>query len=125
LITECEANNMAASMPPSDRTVLVETRLAGVEHSVNALLTAMNLVIDTLQQQTHLLAELADAAKEAPEPSPVVGAIETLTSAVVTMGEGIDALRFEMSELPEHLKAALTGDAAAGPASNPSRPSGP
>ena len=71
------------------RKPLVEARLAGVEKGVNALLAAMNFVIDTLQQQMNLLADLADASKEPSERSPVVGAIETRTSAVVTMGKGI------------------------------------
>ena len=99
-------------MPPTDAVTLLETRLTAVEKGVDALIAAMSLVIDTLQQQTHLLAELAEAARETPEGSPVVDAINTLTSAVVMMGEGIEALRTEMGELPGHLKTALTEDGA-------------
>ena len=102
----------------------MEARLAGVEKGVNALLAAMNFVIDTLQQQMNLLAELADASKEPSERSPVVGAIETLTSAVVTMGEGIEALRTEMVELPDRLKTVLTGDEA-GPPQRPAQSPSP
>jgi hypothetical protein len=102
----------------------MEARLAGVEKGVNALLTAMNLVIDTLQQQTNLLTELAAAAKETPENSPVVDAIDTLTGAVVKMGAGIEALRTEMGELPDRLKTVLTGDEA-GPPRGPDGPPKP
>jgi hypothetical protein len=87
-------------------------RLAGVEKGVNALIAAMGLVIDTLQQQTHLLAELTAAANTEPEGSPVVAAIGTLTGAVERMGEGIDVLAAEMGELPDRLKAVLTGEGA-------------
>jgi hypothetical protein len=97
-------------MPAGDISTSVETRLAGVEKSANALLTAMSLVIDTLQQQTHLLTELAGAARETPETSPVVEAIRTLTDAIETMGEGIEALRLEMGELPARLQTVLTSD---------------
>jgi hypothetical protein len=88
----------------------LETRLAAVERGVNALRTAMNLVVDTLQQQTNLLEELAAAAKEPTEGSPVVEAIDTLTGAVLKMGEGIEALRVEMDELPDRLTTALTDE---------------
>ena len=81
-----------------------------MERGVNALLTAMNLVVGTLQQQTHLLGELAAAAKEPTEASPVVAAIDTLTGAVLTMGEGIEALRAEMDSLPDRLTTALTDE---------------
>jgi uncharacterized coiled-coil protein SlyX len=107
-------------MPMANISMPLETSLAAVERGVNALLTAMNLVVDTLQQQTNLLEELAAAAKEPTGESPVVEAIDTLTGAVLKMGEGIDALRVEMDELPDRLKTALTdevgepsGDAAA------------
>ena len=100
-------------MPETDVLAPVEARLTSVEKGVNALLTAMNLVIDTLHQQTNLLGELAVAARETPADSPVVGALETLTEAVVTMGSGIEALRTEMGGLPDRLRTVLTGEEAA------------
>jgi uncharacterized coiled-coil protein SlyX len=90
----------------------IETRLAGLEKGVNALLTATNLVIDTLQQQTNLLTELTAAAEEEPGKSPVVDAIDSLANAVGRMEAGIGALVTEMDELPDRLKVVLTGDAA-------------
>jgi hypothetical protein len=79
-------------MPMANISAPLETRLVAVERGVNALLTAMSLVVDTLQQQTNLLGELATSAKEPTEGSPVVEAIDTLTGAVLKMGEGIEAL---------------------------------
>jgi hypothetical protein len=69
-------------------------------------------VIDTLQQQTNLLAKLTTAAEEEPGKSPVVDAIDSLANAVGRMEAGIGALVTEMDELPDRLKVVLTGDAA-------------
>lgn len=66
-------------------------------------------MIDTVQQQTNLLAELAAAAKEEPEDSPIVGAIDNLTDAVVKMGAGLETVRSEMGGLPDRLVSALAG----------------
>lgn len=83
------------------------TRLAALEAGQTAIVTALGLVLDTLQQQTNLLQELVDAARDEPGPSPVITSLDELTAAVVRMGAGVETLAQKFDALPDAISAAL------------------
>jgi hypothetical protein len=99
-----------ADSSPADLTT---ARLAALESGQNAMNQALGLMLDTLQQQTNLLQEIAAAVKDDPGPSPVVQSLDALTGAVVKMGAGIEGLRAQISDLPDAISAAMEGGAAA------------
>jgi hypothetical protein len=78
----------------------LNTRLAAME-------TAMGLMIDTMQQQSNLLREIAEAVREEPGVSPVVTALDELTQAVVVMGANVETLARRFAVLPDELASAL------------------
>lgn len=78
----------------------LNTRLAAME-------TAMGLMIDTMQQQSNLLREIAEAVREEPGVSPVVTALDELTQAVVVMGANVETLARRFVVLPDELASAL------------------
>jgi hypothetical protein len=97
-----------ADSSPADHTT---ARLAALESGQTAMNQALGLMLDTLQQQTNLLREIASAVKDEPGPSPIIQSLDELTGAVVQMGAGIEALRSEVSDLPDAISAAMDGSA--------------
>ena len=83
------------------------TRLTALESGQTAIVTALGLVLDTLQQQTNLLQELVDAARDEAGPSPVITSLEELTAAVVKMGAGVETLARKFDGLPDAIGAAF------------------
>jgi hypothetical protein len=109
-------------MPTDTLSAPGSSRLAALEAGQTAIVTALGLVLDTLQQQTNLLHELVDAARDEPGPSPVITSLDELTEAVVRMGVGIELLAQKFDVLPDAIGAAFAngagaGTAAAGPGS--------
>lgn len=96
---------MADSSPADHSTA----RLAALESGQTAMNQALGLMLDTLQQQTNLLREIAAAVKDDPGPSPIVQSLDELTGAVVQMGAGIEALRSQVTDLPDAISAAMDG----------------
>jgi len=80
----------------------VNTRLSAME-------TAMGLMIDTMQLQSNLLREIADAVRQEPGESPIVTALDALTQAVVQMGVNVEILAQRFEVLPDELASALNG----------------
>jgi hypothetical protein len=78
----------------------VSTRLSAME-------TAMGLMVDTMQQQSNLLREIAEAVRQEPGESPVVTALDELTQAVVVMGANVETLAHRFTVLPAQLALAL------------------
>jgi len=99
-----------ADPPPADLTI---TRLSALEAGQGAMNQALGLMLDTLQQQTNLLREIAAAAQDEPGPSPVLQSLDELIEAVVQMGVGIEALNTKLDALPDTISAAMDGSAAA------------
>ncbi len=83
------------------------SRLAALESGQTAIVTALGLVLDTLQQQTNLLHELVNAARDEPGPSPVITSLDELTAAVARMGAGVESLAQKFDALPEAISAAF------------------
>ncbi|HTU54093.1 MAG TPA: hypothetical protein VMF62_08995 [Acetobacteraceae bacterium] len=96
-----------AGAAPSDTT---PARLAALEAGQAAMIEAMGLMLDTLQQQTNLLRELAEAAKDEPGPSPIMRTLDELTGAVVRMGAGIETLGGKLDALPDAIGAVIDGE---------------
>ncbi|MCB8883939.1 hypothetical protein ACELLULO517_27075 [Acidisoma cellulosilytica] len=94
-------------MPPTDPADQIAARLKALESGQSLMNQALGLLVDTLQQQTDLLAEIAAAVREEPGQSPIVAAINDLTAAVETMGAGVDVLHEKLDALPAALSAAL------------------
>jgi hypothetical protein len=69
-------------------------------------------MLDTLQQQTNLLREIADAVKDEPGPSPIVQSLDELIGAVLQMGVGIETLSAKLDALPDAISAAMDGGTA-------------
>ena len=99
-----------ADTPPADLTI---TRLTALETGQTAMHQALGLVLDTLQQQTNLLREIAAAVHDEPGPSPVLQSLDELTEAVVQMGLGIESLSTKLDTLPDAISAAMDGGAPA------------
>jgi len=99
-----------ADTTPADPTI---TRLTALETGQTAMNQALGLVLDTLQQQTNLLREIAAAVHDEPGPSPVLESLDELTAAVVQMGIGIDSLSTKLDTLPDAISAAMDGSTAA------------
>lgn len=78
----------------------VSTRLIAME-------AAMGLMIDTMQQQSNLLREIAEAVRQEPGVSPVVTALDELAQAVVVMGASVEILAQRFAALPDELASAL------------------
>ena len=97
-----------ADAPPAD-TILA--RFAALEAGQAAMVEALGLMLDTLQQQTNLLRELADTAKDEPDPSPIMRTLEELAGAVGRMGAGIETLGEKLDALPDAIGAVFDGDA--------------
>ena len=97
-----------ADAAPSDTT---PARLAALEAGQAAMIEAMGLMLDTLHQQTNLLRELAEAAKDEPGPSPITRKLDELTGAVARMGAGIETLGGKLDALPDAIGAVLDGEA--------------
>lgn len=95
-----------AATPYADPTI---TRLAALEAGQLAMNQALGLMIDTLQQQTNLLSEIAAAVRDEPGPSPIIQSLDELTDAVVQMGAGIEVLSAKLDALPDAISAALDG----------------
>ena len=109
-------------MPSDNLPSHSSTRLATLEAGQTAIVTTLGLVLDTLQQQTNLLQELVDAARDEPGPSPVITSLDELTAAVVRMGVGVETLAQKFDALPDAISAAFAlgteaGSAPAGPGS--------
>jgi hypothetical protein len=81
--------------------------LAEVNTRLSAMETAMGLMIDTMQQQSNLLREIAEAVRQEPGESPVVTALDELTQAVVVMGANVETLVERFAVLPDELASAL------------------
>ena len=94
-------------MPPDKSPAPDSTRLTALEVGQTAIVTALGQVLDTLQQQTNLLHELVDAARDEPGPSPVITSLDELTAAVVKMGAGVETLARKFDELPDAIGAAF------------------
>lgn len=86
-------------------------RLAALEAGQLKMNQALGLMLDTLQQQTNLLSEIAVAVRDEPGPSPVIQSLDELTEAVVQMGAGIEVLSAKLDALPDAISAALDGTA--------------
>lgn len=109
---------------PADKSPAPDTtRLAALEGGQTAIVNALGLVLDTLQQQTNLLHELVDAARDEPGPSPVITSLDELTEAVVRMGAGIEILAQKFDALPDAIGAAFAKGAGEG--STPPGPGSP
>lgn len=101
-------------MPAEHAADPVSTRLAGLERGQTAIVAALGQVLGTLQQQTNLLHELVQAARDEPGPSPVITSLDELTAAVVKMGAGVETLGQKFDELPNAIGAAFAGGESAG-----------
>jgi hypothetical protein len=93
-----------AETPYADATI---NRLGALEAGQRLMNQALGLMLDTLQQQTNLLQEIATAVRDDPGPSPVMQSLDELTSAVVRMGGGIEMLGTKLDALPDAISAAL------------------
>jgi hypothetical protein len=82
---------------------------AEINVRLTAMEMAMGLMIDTMQQQVNLLSEIAEAVRHEPGESPVVGALDELTQAVVQMGTNVETLAQRFEVLPDELASALSG----------------
>ena len=80
---------------------------AEVSTRLRAMETAMGLMIDTMQQQSNVLREIAEAVRQEPGESPVVTALDELTQAVVQMGANVETLAHRFAVLPDELASAL------------------
>jgi hypothetical protein len=100
------------------------SRLAALESGQTAIVTVLGLVLDTLQQQTNLLHELVESARDEPGPSPVITSLDELTEAVVRMGAGVEILAQKFDGLPDAIGAAFA-EGAAGQGSAPAAPASP
>jgi hypothetical protein len=95
--------------PPADLTT---ARLTALEAGQSAMNQVLGLMLDTLQQQTNLLREIADAVKDEPGPSPIVQSLDELIGAVLQMGVGIETLSAKLDALPDAISAAMDGGTA-------------
>ncbi len=95
-----------AETNPSDGT---NTRLERLEAGQTNLITAIGLMLDTIQQMNNLLVEIAEAVREEPGVSPVVKSLDELTGAVVKMGANVETLAVKFDELPGAIADALEG----------------
>ena len=95
-----------AATPHADPTI---ARLAALEAGQLAMNQALGLMVDTLQQQTNLLSEIAGAVRDEPGPSPIIQSLDELTDAVVQVGAGIEALSTKLDVLPDAISSALDG----------------
>lgn len=95
-----------AETNPSDG---MNTRLERLEAGQTNLITAIGLMLDTMQQMNNLLVEIAEAVREEPGASPVVKSLDELTGAVVKMGTNIETLAVKFDELPGAIADALEG----------------
>jgi hypothetical protein len=93
-----------ADTPPADLTLI---RLTALEAEQTAMNRALGLMLDTLQQQTNLLREIAAAVQDEPGPSPVLQSLDDLTGAVVQMGAGIELMSTKVDALPDAISAAM------------------
>jgi len=96
--------------PPVDLTV---SRLTALETGQTAMNQALGLMLDTLQQQTNLLREIAAVVQDEPGPSPVLQSLDELTEAVTQMGAGIESLSTKLDALPDAISAAMDASTAA------------
>ncbi len=71
--------------------------------------TVLGMMLDTMHNQNNLLSELAGLARDEPEPSPIIGMLEELTSAVVAMDKNLGVVGEMLAELPEKIGAVLDG----------------
>ncbi len=90
-------------------------RLGRLEDAQNAVVGALGIMLKSLQLQTNMLTELVDAARADPGESPVVQALEQLTTAVVQMGAGVQILSRQVEDLPETVQAVLSPQPAPAP----------
>jgi hypothetical protein len=95
-----------AETNPSDG---MNTRLERLEAGQTSLITAIGLMLDTMQQMNNLLVEIAEAVREEPGESPVVKSLDELTGAVVKMGANVETLAIKFDELPGAIADALEG----------------
>jgi hypothetical protein len=100
---------------PADKSPAPDsTRLSALEVGQTAIVNALGLVLDTLQQQTNLLHELVDVARDEPGSSPVITSLDDLTEAVVRMGAGVEILAQKFDGLPDAIGAAFAQGAGQG-----------
>jgi hypothetical protein len=88
-----------------------DSSAADVSGRLSAMEAAMGLMIGTMQAQSSLLREIAEAVRQEPGESPVVTALDELTEAVVQMGANVEILAQRFEGLPDELAAALNGSA--------------
>jgi methyl-accepting chemotaxis protein len=96
-------------LPDQSSVDQTTVRLTALEAGQKAMNQALGLMIDTLQQQTNLLSEIAQAVRQEPGPSPIVQGLDELTAAVVQMGAGVETLHAKLDELPAAIGAVLDG----------------
>lgn len=96
-------------MPDPSPTDQTPARLTALEAGQKVMNQALGLMLDTLQQQTNLLTEIAEAVRQEPGPSPIVQSLDELTGAVVRMGAGIEMLHSKLDDLPAAIGVALDG----------------
>jgi hypothetical protein len=102
-------------MPDVLSTHDIAIRLAALEADQKVTSQVLGLLVNSLEQQTALLTEIADAVRQEPGPSPIVQSLDELTAAVLRMGEGVETLHQTLADLPETLNAAVDGTEAAWP----------
>jgi hypothetical protein len=103
------------NMSDAPSSTNIPARLEGVENGLKAVVSALGLMLTTLHQQTNLLQELADAAREPPGESPVVKSLDQLTEAVLGIGAGVQSLTQKVDGLPAALaqeQGSVTDEAA-------------
>jgi hypothetical protein len=83
--------------------------LASLESGQLAMNTVLGLILDTMHNQNNLLTELADLSRDEPGPSPIMQALEDLTSAVNGMDENLGMLGKMLVDLPEKIGAVIEG----------------
>lgn len=93
----------------ADDVTSLETnrRLRAIEAVQTNMMTAMGLMIDTMQQQSNLLQEIATAVRDEPGESPVVKSLDELTEAVVIMGANVEVLAKRFEDLPDEISGAF------------------
>ena len=93
-------------------------RIEGLLNAINAdqknILTALNLVLDGLGNQTNLLAELATLAKDDPGPSPLADSLEKLSDAFLLVNEGLKGVSARLDHLPAAVRVELEQASAKG-----------
>jgi len=83
--------------------------LSSLEAGQLAMNTVLGLMLDTMHNQNNLLSELAGLARDEPGPSPIIGMLEELKSALVAMDKNLGAVGEMLAALPEKIGVAIDG----------------